>query len=174
MRKGERCFQPPKARLEDYHRRRLRQTPDCLPTPKSRSQVREAIVGVCKFRSWSLFALHVRTNHVHGVLEIGVRCTVGAGRARRTDGTVPCRGAAPNPAVTGETGRADRGIVAGNVDSREPASRSARLAGWRTSLTHPRQARYHCYFRRYRVSYVGSTSGNLPGRAARRNYAAAL
>lgn len=30
--------------------------------------VRDAIVNVCKFRGWFLYALHVRTNHVHGIV----------------------------------------------------------------------------------------------------------
>ena len=35
----------------------------------SRALVRDAIVGVCTFRSWYLYALHVRTNHIHGIVE---------------------------------------------------------------------------------------------------------
>ena len=31
--------------------------------------VRDAIVNVCEFRKWLLYALHVRTNHVHLIVE---------------------------------------------------------------------------------------------------------
>jgi len=31
--------------------------------------MREAVVSVCQFRAWFLHALHVRTNHVHGIVE---------------------------------------------------------------------------------------------------------
>lgn len=34
-----------------------------------RLAVRDAILDVCKFSSWTLYALHVRITHVHGVVE---------------------------------------------------------------------------------------------------------
>ena len=50
---GSRCDSPP-FELRDATSRRV---------------VRDAIVKVCDFRSVPLYALHVRTNHVHGVVE---------------------------------------------------------------------------------------------------------
>ena len=68
VRLGERRFFPPKPGLEAYSRRRMKQPAYLLATPESRRIVLGAIREVCRFRSWSLYALHVRTNHVHGVV----------------------------------------------------------------------------------------------------------
>lgn len=40
-----------------------------LSAVESRVTVRDAIVEVCSFRAWRLYALHVRTEHVHGLVE---------------------------------------------------------------------------------------------------------
>jgi REP element-mobilizing transposase RayT len=46
----------------------MKQVPYLLATPVAREVVRHAIMKVCAFRSWWLYGLHVRTNHVHGVV----------------------------------------------------------------------------------------------------------
>ena len=69
VRQGTHEFIPPSLGLETYHRRHLRQKPHVLSTPKTRALVREEIVEVCRFRDWQLYALHVRSNHVHGIVE---------------------------------------------------------------------------------------------------------
>jgi REP element-mobilizing transposase RayT len=46
----------------------MKQAPYLLATSKSRTIVLTAIANVCEFRGWFLYALHVRTNHVHGVV----------------------------------------------------------------------------------------------------------
>jgi REP element-mobilizing transposase RayT len=47
----------------------MKRPPFLLSTPESRSLVLNAITNVCAFREWFLYALHVRTNHVHGIVE---------------------------------------------------------------------------------------------------------
>jgi REP element-mobilizing transposase RayT len=76
VRRGERRFLPPNAALERYHRGRMRQPPFLLSDPEARAIVRDAIVRVCEVRAWNLHALHVRTNHVHGVVEAPVGTVV--------------------------------------------------------------------------------------------------
>ncbi len=51
----------------------MRQPPYLLATHESRCVVRAAIVEVSGFRSWHLYALHVRTNHVHGIVRSDAR-----------------------------------------------------------------------------------------------------
>jgi REP element-mobilizing transposase RayT len=48
------------------HKARLK-SPPVLLDDVGRSAVEEAIGEVCRFRKWPLFALNVRTNHVHVV-----------------------------------------------------------------------------------------------------------
>ena len=67
-RNGERRFLPPNPSLERYCREQMRQAAFFLSTAESRTLVRDAIIDVCRFRSWSLYAVHVRTSHVHGVV----------------------------------------------------------------------------------------------------------
>ncbi len=55
--------------LPAYGRRTLKQDKYLLASSESRALVRDAIVDVCKFRGWWLYALHVRTNHVHGIVD---------------------------------------------------------------------------------------------------------
>ena len=50
----------------------MKQDEYLLASPESRTIVRDAIVKVCKFRGWFLHALHVRTNHVHGIVDAEV------------------------------------------------------------------------------------------------------
>jgi REP element-mobilizing transposase RayT len=69
---GERRWIEPSPGLETYHRRNMKRAPYLLSTPESRSLVLRAIANVCSFREWFLYALHVRTNHVHGVVEANV------------------------------------------------------------------------------------------------------
>ena len=59
----------PDVGLERDRRGRMRRSPYLLSTPQARSLVRDAVVGVCQFRAWFLYALHVRINHVHGIVE---------------------------------------------------------------------------------------------------------
>ena len=55
--------------LPAYGRRKLKQDKYLLASAESRTIVRDSIVNVCKFRGWILYALHVRTNHVHGIVD---------------------------------------------------------------------------------------------------------
>src|SRR3989442_4560010 len=48
-------------------RRRMKQKPYSLDQPR-RSIVRDSVIEVCRHRKWSLFALHVRTNHLHSIV----------------------------------------------------------------------------------------------------------
>ena len=59
----------PGPRFESYSRWRMRQPPFLLSDERSRTLVQDAVVEVCKFRSWFLYALQVRANHIHGVVE---------------------------------------------------------------------------------------------------------
>ena len=40
-----------------------------LPTALQRQIILTAIKGVCRHRNWALLAAHVRSNHVHAVVE---------------------------------------------------------------------------------------------------------
>lgn len=48
----------------------MTQKPYLLADDQRRLAVLEAIRGVCRHRSWNLLAVHVRTNHVHVVVEV--------------------------------------------------------------------------------------------------------
>ena len=52
-------------------RQRMDQAP-CLLDRNSRTAVLDALQDVCLHRGWSLLAAHVRTNHVHAVVEAEV------------------------------------------------------------------------------------------------------
>ena len=69
VRKGDRRFIAPNQALEQYHRRKMRQPAYQLSTADVRETVRDAIVEVCRFRQWNPCALHVRTTHVHALIE---------------------------------------------------------------------------------------------------------
>lgn len=61
---------PQDHRWHDYNRRRLNSEPLVLTTHQ-RETVESAIRDVCLHRRWHLYALNVRTNHVHVVVAIG-------------------------------------------------------------------------------------------------------
>ena len=52
-------------------RQPMDQAPDCLDRDR-RAAVLDALCEVCFDRGWSLWAAHLRTNHVHVVVEAGV------------------------------------------------------------------------------------------------------
>jgi REP element-mobilizing transposase RayT len=55
--------------LLHFERQRLTQRPYLLDEPR-RAIVLAAIQSVCRYREWKLFAVHVRQNHVHVVVDI--------------------------------------------------------------------------------------------------------
>jgi len=59
-------------RRASAERQRMNQAPYLLDRD-SRAAVLEALREVCRQRGWSLLAAHVRTNHVHVVVEAEVR-----------------------------------------------------------------------------------------------------
>jgi REP element-mobilizing transposase RayT len=69
VRQGERRVLQPNPGLESYARRQMRQAPYLLQSRESRELVRDAIMNVCEFRGWILYALQVRTSHVHGIVD---------------------------------------------------------------------------------------------------------
>jgi REP element-mobilizing transposase RayT len=69
VRGGEHRFILPNPGLEMYRRCQMRQASYALSATQARGLVRGAIVEVCRFRGWYLFALHVRPSHVHGLVE---------------------------------------------------------------------------------------------------------
>jgi REP element-mobilizing transposase RayT len=60
-------FLAPDDKLEKYAARRMADPPYTL-SETARTVVRDAIVGLCAEKDWTLLALHVRTNHVHSVI----------------------------------------------------------------------------------------------------------
>lgn len=61
---------PAKPELVKSDRSRLKSAPFKL-NPRQRNAVKDAIKNVCKFHDHQLFALNVRTNHVHIVVSAG-------------------------------------------------------------------------------------------------------
>jgi REP element-mobilizing transposase RayT len=61
----------PNAILEAQHRKKLKSDPLSLDA-KQRQLVESAIREVCEHRKWGLFAINVRTNHVHTVAAVGL------------------------------------------------------------------------------------------------------
>jgi REP element-mobilizing transposase RayT len=57
----------PNSNWEKYNKASLRSQPVFLNT-RVRQAVDEAIREVCEVRNWSLYALNIRTNHVHTVV----------------------------------------------------------------------------------------------------------
>ena len=51
----------------DTNRARLKADPVVL-TPRQRACVRKAVIETCSIRGWKLFAINIRTNHVHVVV----------------------------------------------------------------------------------------------------------
>ena len=60
-------FIEPNSQRRAVNRQQLTQDPYLLDANR-REIVRDAIVEECKFRGWTLHALHVRTDHVHLVV----------------------------------------------------------------------------------------------------------
>jgi REP element-mobilizing transposase RayT len=61
----------PDAHRASKERQHMLQPPYLLDAPR-RSAVLEALREVCSHRNWTLLAAHVRTNHVHTIVEAGV------------------------------------------------------------------------------------------------------
>lgn len=61
-------FVAPDAGREIQSCQNMLQAPYIMRSAGERGAVRDAIVGLCRRRSWRLFALHVRTNQVHAVI----------------------------------------------------------------------------------------------------------
>jgi REP element-mobilizing transposase RayT len=68
VRKGERRFLAPNKGLQEFHRKRMTEEKFVLSTAEAGRAVRAAIIETCAFRCWSPLAVHVRTEHVHGVV----------------------------------------------------------------------------------------------------------
>ena len=62
----------PQPRLEHFTAKHLRSSPFTL-SETARTKVLEAIVNDCTRRTWPLHAAHVRTNHVHIVVDADVK-----------------------------------------------------------------------------------------------------
>src|SRR5690348_12316814 len=61
-------FVAPNAQREAKAQQDMAQPPYILRLAEERAVVCDAIVTLCKERGWRLLALHVRTNHVHAVV----------------------------------------------------------------------------------------------------------
>ena len=57
----------PNRRLQQYENQ-LQKIPSFILEPEYREIVFKTIMEVCTYRHWRLYALHVRTNHVHVVV----------------------------------------------------------------------------------------------------------
>ena len=57
----------PKPQLEQYEKQNLKNPPVAFD-PEHRKTILETIIEVCDYRRWRLYALHVRTNHVHVIV----------------------------------------------------------------------------------------------------------
>jgi REP element-mobilizing transposase RayT len=62
-------FVEPDERREAQSREELTQAPYTMTSPE-REIVRDAIVALCRTKRWRLLAVHVRSNHVHVVLNV--------------------------------------------------------------------------------------------------------
>jgi REP element-mobilizing transposase RayT len=62
-------FVAPDAQREEQSRGEMKQDAYIMKTPAERELACNAIVALCRQRGWRLLALHVRTNHVHAVVE---------------------------------------------------------------------------------------------------------
>lgn len=63
------AFVTPDVQRESKSREAMKQPPYIMGSAQEREIVRDAIAGLCRRRGWRLLALHVRTNHVHAVVE---------------------------------------------------------------------------------------------------------
>jgi REP element-mobilizing transposase RayT len=66
---GEKRWIAPSPALEAHRRKFMRSDPFLLDNAQYRRAVLEAIIKVCQYRNWPLLALHIRTSHLHGVVE---------------------------------------------------------------------------------------------------------
>jgi REP element-mobilizing transposase RayT len=94
--RARRGYEPPNAPLRLENLARLRETPFTLHEG-ARDVVLQAIVGLANYRHWSLWAAHVRTEHVHAVVALPPEVTpmramadfkAYATRALRTNGVL--------------------------------------------------------------------------------------
>jgi REP element-mobilizing transposase RayT len=109
-----------------YARGVMRQPPFVL-AEESRIAVRDAIIEVCRFRSWPLYALHVRPTHVHGLVQADAAASqiVNAWKAYATRALRSCH-------LEG----IDRILWAHGAHSRRILSRAAVAAAIRYVLDH--------------------------------------
>jgi REP element-mobilizing transposase RayT len=63
---------PPDPAAEAAHRSQLRQPPYALDAAR-RQVVRDTLLEVSRHRRWRVWAVHVRTNHVHAVVTAAAR-----------------------------------------------------------------------------------------------------
>jgi len=59
----------PRPAYETSSRNLMKESPFRLSRLEDRQAVFEAILEVCRYREWRLIALHVRTEHVHGLVQ---------------------------------------------------------------------------------------------------------
>ncbi|MGA7410341.1 MAG: transposase [Bryobacteraceae bacterium] len=64
-------YRPASAAWLRYSLSRMRDQP-CLLSERARKRALSSIVEVCSVRNWNLLAAHVRSNHVHAVVEADV------------------------------------------------------------------------------------------------------
>jgi REP element-mobilizing transposase RayT len=65
-------WRAPEPRLEAYAANAMRELAFLLNYVEDRRMVRDAIVKICTGKSWNLAALHIRSTHVHVVVEADV------------------------------------------------------------------------------------------------------
>jgi REP element-mobilizing transposase RayT len=59
---------PGEPALQSFERNSMKNPPYLLDGPR-RQIVLRAILGVCEYRGWTLHAAHVRTNHIHIIVD---------------------------------------------------------------------------------------------------------
>ena len=62
---------PPNVSWQDQARQ-LMAEPEFILNPQDRNLVLHSIMATCADRGWHLFCLHIRTNHVHAILQTDV------------------------------------------------------------------------------------------------------
>jgi hypothetical protein len=67
VRWGENGVKPPEPMREVQAKARLAETPVLL-TDEQRALVEQTIRDHCRFRAWTLHAVHARSNHIHVVV----------------------------------------------------------------------------------------------------------
>ena len=65
-------FVAPDAQREAEARENMPQPPYTMSSAGEREIVCQAIISLCRQRGWQLLAVHVRTNHVHAVVQAGI------------------------------------------------------------------------------------------------------